>query len=152
MNLTLVLPLLAVACLAGCGDADRPKAATSATPTTTPSIAAATETPDEPQAVADAEVDAMTELAITRGAVFLANFCVHKLGAAIGQQQPPTAEMRELKNNAVFSLIYTAKHNPNAIIAGKLIQERLNDAERLLTRGDCDVRSARKIRDAASAL
>lgn len=152
----LLAPAAAATLIAGCGGGST---TTTVTVPAKTSAAPASDNAKQPAstqqdtAAADASQDAAVDsVTLSTDMVFIANYCVHVLGARIGKQQPPGAKLTQQKNTGVTTLLYYARHRPDATMNGKPLSSLLQSAEQSLSNGDCDPASARKIRDAAADL
>ncbi len=148
-----MLTILLVLSLAGCGDSSAERASTQPAATTSkPQDTTPSPQTDAAAAPVDATTQSYADLAWSRNEVDLLQYCVHKLGAREGLQQPPSAAMRRKKNLAVLNLRLWARDSPTLKLSGKPLETVIIKAESELTNGKCDDVAAKRLRGTLDAL
>lgn len=108
-----------------------------------------------PDEVSDAEqelYDASAAVGLTRAASKVARYCVRKVGARIGREEPPSKALIRARDEYVPLVKRIIKNYPDIDVAGKSLGEFLDDQVAGLRRSDCDSRLAAAIEDAALTL
>jgi hypothetical protein len=137
-------------CLAGCGGGGTTTVVRTVPPPSSSEPPPATSTSGPSAPPSPAKLNPYTDLALVRGQVFLAKYCVKELGARLGRNSPPSVQDTKLKNNAVFTLVYSVKRQPEVKTStGKTVRELAFKGAETLRNGDCDPANAKKLENAA---
>ena len=88
-------------------------------------------------------------LALATGAQNSARYCVRKIGAQAGAEQPPSPAMKQSVSRLVSAAQQAVKEVPNLKVAGKPLPQFLQSAADTLRNGQCDTAAAAKLEDLA---
>jgi hypothetical protein len=142
--------------LAGCGgDSGSSGEASAPKRTATPTTRAPTQTPaavDEEPLPRDRLSRSQTALALTVNLTDAARYCVRKLGAETGVEQPPSEELRAAKDRLVSNAQQVAHDLPDLRVNGKPLREFLLSAADTMRNGECDTNAAARLEDIAVGL
>lgn len=100
----------------------------------------------------DRQARSANALALSTNLADAARFCVRKIGAEQGIEQPPPPQLREAKDRLLSNAESIAREMPDLQINGQPLSLFLTEAAGTLRNGQCDTEAAARLEDLALSL